>query len=113
VGRGLEADDLHELAGSHIGRRVEAELLFGAEAGDVLIEPRPRLRRHVDPELRTDVDVAVGSGPRECGPDRQAKVAPQGTPQIDRIGEDVGPVAASNAQPPEPDDPSVSMAISQ
>jgi hypothetical protein len=36
-----------------------------------------------------------------------------GTPQAVTTGVDVGPVAASNAHPPEPDEPSVSIAISQ
>jgi hypothetical protein len=34
-------------------------------------------------------------------------------PQIVAIGAAAGPVAASNAQPPAPDVPSVSVAISQ
>ena len=67
-GRGLEAEDIHELAGPDIGLGVETELLLGADARDVLVEPRASLRRHVDPELRTDVDVAADQAPARAVP---------------------------------------------
>jgi hypothetical protein len=67
-GRGLEAEEIHELAGPDVGLGVEAELLLAMEARDVLVEPRASLRRHVDPELRTDVDVAVQPGTSQAVP---------------------------------------------
>ncbi len=44
-----QTEDLHELAGADVRLGVEAELLLRPEAGDVRVEPRARLRRHLDP----------------------------------------------------------------
>jgi len=54
--------------------RVEPELLLASEPRHVLVEPRARLRRHVDPELRTDVHVAVGPGTGQRRPGREVDV---------------------------------------
>ena len=58
--RGLDADHLLNATRADIGLRIERELLFCTEAGDVLVEPRPSLRRHVDPVLLAgeNLDVA-------------------------------------------------------
>jgi len=45
--------------GSRSLGRVEPELLLASEPRHVLVEPRARLRRDIDPEVRTNVDVAV------------------------------------------------------
>lgn len=37
---GLQAGDQLQLSGEDVGPRVEGDVLFGPEAGDVLIEPK-------------------------------------------------------------------------
>src|SRR6185369_3274332 len=57
---GLDADDLLDATRADVRLGVEAELLFRAEPGDVLVEAVARVA-DVDPEALAGIDVDLGS----------------------------------------------------
>lgn len=58
----LQAEDLDEHSCADVGLGVETELLFRAEARNVLVEATARLGRHVDVGARRPIGAALRSG---------------------------------------------------